>query len=30
MGHSPGAMAVPIAAADAEFPFTLDLRMSNG
>jgi uncharacterized protein (DUF2126 family)/transglutaminase-like putative cysteine protease len=30
MGHSPGAMAVPIAAPDAEFPFTLDLRMSNG
>jgi len=30
MGHSPGAMAVPIATPDAEFPFTLDLRMSNG
>ncbi|MGO9931794.1 MAG: DUF2126 domain-containing protein [Steroidobacteraceae bacterium] len=30
MGHSPGAMAVPISAPDAEFPFTLDLRKSNG
>ena len=30
MGHSPGAMAVPVSTPDAEFPFTLDLRMSNG
>ena len=26
MDHSPGAMAVPMPAPDAEFPFTLDLR----
>jgi uncharacterized protein (DUF2126 family)/transglutaminase-like putative cysteine protease len=26
MGHSPGAMHVPVSAPDAEFPFTLDLR----
>jgi uncharacterized protein (DUF2126 family)/transglutaminase-like putative cysteine protease len=30
MGHSPGAMAPPVSTPDAEFPFTLDLRMSNG
>jgi uncharacterized protein (DUF2126 family) len=26
MGHTPGTMPAPIPAADAEFPFTLDLR----
>jgi uncharacterized protein (DUF2126 family) len=26
MGHTPGTMPTPIPAADAEFPFTLDLR----
>jgi len=26
MGHTPGAMAAPVAAGHAEFPFTLDLR----
>jgi uncharacterized protein (DUF2126 family) len=30
MGHSPGAMPLPISTPDAEFPFTLDLRMSDG
>jgi uncharacterized protein (DUF2126 family) len=29
MGHTPGAMAAPQPATDAEFPFTLDLRLSD-
>jgi uncharacterized protein (DUF2126 family)/transglutaminase-like putative cysteine protease len=29
MGHTPGAMAAPPPRTDAEFPFTLDLRLSD-